>query len=144
LTLIPCYFPHSGYKETELDSFVEKFSLFYSTSAQAKNATIIIGADISASIGTRNSGSEHSNPSAIWSSSPPYQVIEKQYIPTTGLNSNTITKKNSIEYTTGVQQGDNMPPILFLFVMQAFIDTPSSNFCYFPEHKLQISHWRSN
>jgi hypothetical protein len=49
-------------------------------------------------------------------------------------------KKNSIQYTTGVQQGDNMSTILFLFVMQAFMDTlnidaPSSCFCYFPEHK---------
>jgi len=49
-------------------------------------------------------------------------------------------KKSSIEYTTGVQQGDNMSPILFLFVMQAFmdtlkIDTPPAEFRYFPEHK---------
>ncbi len=63
LTLIPCYFPHSGYKEEELDSFVEKFSLFYSSAAPNKNASTIIGADINASIGNRNSGEVHLNPS---------------------------------------------------------------------------------
>jgi hypothetical protein len=28
-----------------------------------------------------------------------------------------------VDYTTGAQQGDNMSPVLFLFVMQAFFDT---------------------
>jgi hypothetical protein len=62
LTLIPCYFPHSGYKEAQLDSLTELFSQFYSSSVQAKNASVIIGADIIAFIGNRNSDNEHLDP----------------------------------------------------------------------------------
>jgi hypothetical protein len=45
-----------------------------------------------------------------------------------------------LEYSTGVHQGDNMSPILFLFVIQAFletlkIDTQPIRFSYFPENK---------
>ena len=32
-------------------------------------------------------------------------------------------KYTEIDYTTGVHQGDNMSPVLFLFVMQAFLET---------------------
>ncbi len=45
-----------------------------------------------------------------------------------------------VDYTTGVHQGDNMSPVLFLFVIQAFLDTlklksQKINFAYFPENK---------
>ena len=45
-----------------------------------------------------------------------------------------------VDYTTGVQQGDNMSPVLFLFVMQGFLDTLQLDaqpvqFSYFPENK---------
>jgi hypothetical protein len=45
-----------------------------------------------------------------------------------------------VDYTTGVQQGKSMSPVLFLFVMQAFLDTLQLNsqpiqFSYFPENK---------
>ena len=44
------------------------------------------------------------------------------------------------DYTTGVHQGDNMSPVLFLFVIQAFLDTLKLssnpiNFSHFPENK---------
>jgi hypothetical protein len=43
-------------------------------------------------------------------------------------------------YTTGVHQGDNMSPILFLVAIQAFLDTlqleaQPINFSYFPKNK---------
>jgi hypothetical protein len=31
--------------------------------------------------------------------------------------------KEAIDYSTGVQQGDNMSPVLFLCIMQTFLDT---------------------
>jgi hypothetical protein len=45
-----------------------------------------------------------------------------------------------INYTTGVHQGDNMSPVLFLFVMQAFLDTleikaQPIKFANFPENR---------
>jgi hypothetical protein len=45
-----------------------------------------------------------------------------------------------VDYTTGVHQGDNMSPVLFLFVIQAFLDTlklssKPIHFSYFPENK---------
>lgn len=63
LTLISSYFPHSGYKDDELDLFAESFVQFYSSSAPIKNATIIVGADINASIGNRNTDKDHHSPS---------------------------------------------------------------------------------
>ena len=50
------------------------------------------------------------------------------------------SKFTEIEYTTGVHQGDNMSSVLFLFVIQAFLDTlqlktQPSQFAYFPENK---------
>jgi hypothetical protein len=49
-------------------------------------------------------------------------------------------KYTEIDYTTGVHQGDNMSPVLFLFVIQAFLDTlqirsQPIQYTYFPEHK---------
>jgi hypothetical protein len=32
-------------------------------------------------------------------------------------------ESTEIDYTTGVHQGDNMSTVLFLFVMQAFLET---------------------
>jgi hypothetical protein len=45
-----------------------------------------------------------------------------------------------VDYITGVQQDDNMSSVLFLFVMQAFLDTLQLDaqpiqFSYFPENK---------
>ncbi len=67
------------------------------------------------------------------------QVIEKLY-------SNYKVKfecngiKEIIKNSTGVQQGDNMSPVLFLFIMQAFLDTIKDEilpleFWYFSKHK---------
>jgi hypothetical protein len=38
-----------------------------------------------------------------------------------------LQEKRSIPYTIGVQQGDNMAPVLFLFIMQAFAETLEQN-----------------
>mmetsp|Transcript_1492 Transcript_1492/g.2308 ORF Transcript_1492/g.2308 Transcript_1492/m.2308 type:complete len:395 (+) Transcript_1492:893-2077(+) len=51
------------------------------------------------------------------------------------------SKSTEIDYTTGVHQGDNMSPILFLFVIQAFLETlqlkaQPSQFAFFPEKKI--------
>ena len=50
------------------------------------------------------------------------------------------SKSAEIEYTTGVHQGDNMSSVLFLFVMQAFLETlqlkrPPILFTHFPENE---------
>ena len=49
-----------------------------------------------------------------------------------------------IEYNTGVQQGNNMAPIIFLYIMQAAIKTLKSkltcnnlDFRYFPTKRMQ-------
>jgi hypothetical protein len=50
------------------------------------------------------------------------QVIEKLYSNCkVRFECNGI--KEAIDYSTGVQQGDNMSPVLFLFIMQTFLDT---------------------
>ena len=54
------------------------------------------------------------------------------------IKSGKISTK--IDYTTGVYQGDNMSPVLFLFVMLTFLDTIEINaqqieFSFFPENK---------
>jgi len=51
------------------------------------------------------------------------------------------SKSTEIDYTTGVHQGDNMSPILFLFVIQAFLETlqlkaQPAQFAFFPEKKI--------
>jgi hypothetical protein len=53
LVLIPYYAPHSGYPEEEIEKATQEFSEFLSK-IPLKNTTTIIGADINASIGTRN------------------------------------------------------------------------------------------
>ncbi len=55
LCLTTIYFPHSGYKESELDKFNFQLSSFLSTVLPQKNTTHIIGADTNSSIGTRKS-----------------------------------------------------------------------------------------
>jgi hypothetical protein len=49
-----------------------------------------------------------------------------------------------VDYTTGVHQGDNTFPVLFLFIMQAFLDTlridvQATKFTHFLETKGNIS-----
>jgi hypothetical protein len=55
LCLTTIYFPHSGYKETELESFHVDLSSFLSNILVGKNTTHIIGADTNSSFGTRES-----------------------------------------------------------------------------------------
>ena len=47
-------------------------------------------------------------------------------------------EKYEIEYNTGVQQGDNMVPILFLYVMQAAMETLHKKITF---NKLQFRHF---
>ncbi len=51
--LIPYYAPHSGYPEEEIDKTTQELSEFLSK-IPIKNTTIIVGADINASNGTRS------------------------------------------------------------------------------------------
>ena len=70
---------------------------------------------------------------------PLVEIVRKLY------NNCTVKRKvrsrfTEIEYTTGVHQGDNMSSVLFLFVMQAFLETlqlqtPSIQFAHFPSNK---------
>jgi hypothetical protein len=55
LCLTSIYFPHSGYKDLELEAFQSKLSSHLSTIVVYKNTTHIIGADTNSSIGTRKS-----------------------------------------------------------------------------------------
>ena len=57
LCLTTIYFPHSDYKEKEIDSFNNDLSTFLSNILSQKNTTHIIGADTNSSIGTRISTS---------------------------------------------------------------------------------------
>ena len=60
------------------------------------------------------------------------KIIKKLYMQST-VQLEMGKEKCEIEYNTGVQQGDNMAPILFLYVIQAGMETlhksfPSTNF----------------
>jgi len=55
LCLTSIYFPHSGYKDLELEAFQSEPSSQLSTILAYKNTTHIIGADMNSSIGTRKS-----------------------------------------------------------------------------------------
>jgi hypothetical protein len=55
LCLTTVYFPHSGYKETELESFHAELSSFLSNILANKNTTHIIGVDTNSSIGMKAS-----------------------------------------------------------------------------------------
>ncbi len=50
--LIPFYTPHSGYSEEEIEKATQEFSEFLGK-IPVNNTTVIIGADLNASIGTR-------------------------------------------------------------------------------------------
>jgi len=52
LCLTTVYFPHSGYQEKELDTFIDSLSAFLSSILSQRNTTHIIGADTNSSIGT--------------------------------------------------------------------------------------------
>ena len=52
LCLTTLYFPHSGYKEKELDEFTNDMSTYISNILSQKNTTHIKGADTNSSIGT--------------------------------------------------------------------------------------------
>jgi hypothetical protein len=58
LCLTTVYFPHSGYKEKELEVFYSDISVFLSNILSQRNTTHIIGTDANSSIGTRRSISE--------------------------------------------------------------------------------------
>jgi hypothetical protein len=58
LCLTTIYFPHSGYKEKELQDFNSDISDFLSNILAQRNTTHIIGTDANSSIGTRNSSPE--------------------------------------------------------------------------------------
>jgi hypothetical protein len=67
------------------------------------------------------------------------EIIKKLYENCT-VKIKVGTKFTEILYSTGVHQGDNMSPVLFLFVIQAFLDTlqlptPPILFSHFPENK---------
>ena len=51
LCLVSNYHPHSGYKDDELDAYIQDITDFID--AIPKNNTIIIGANLNASIGIR-------------------------------------------------------------------------------------------
>ncbi len=55
LCLTTIYFPHSGYKENNLELFNSDISSFLSTLLRQKNTVHIIGADTNSSIGTSRS-----------------------------------------------------------------------------------------
>ena len=61
ICLTSIYFPHSGYKESELETFNNQVTDFLSDILAQRNTTHIIGADINASIGTKTS-LENDNP----------------------------------------------------------------------------------
>lgn len=63
LCLTTLYFPHSGYKEKELDDFSNDLSTYLSNILSQKNTTHIIGADTNSSIGTCTSLTGNSPPS---------------------------------------------------------------------------------
>ena len=67
------------------------------------------------------------------------QIVQKLYRDCS-VKIKVGSKFTEVDYTTGVHQGDNMSPVLFLFVIQAFVDTLNLNiqptqFAYFPENK---------
>jgi hypothetical protein len=53
-------------------------------------------------------------------------LIEKLYTGMT-ININIGAEKSTIPYSIGVQQGDNMAPVLFIFTMLAFTDILEKN-----------------
>lgn len=58
---------------------------------------------------------------------PQLTRIIKQLYTDMHVNLEYENEKRKIPYTIGVQQGDNMAPVLFLFVMQAFAETLEKN-----------------
>jgi hypothetical protein len=65
LCLTTIYFPHSGYKECEIESFYNETSSHLSNILSLRNTDHIIGADTNASIGTRTSAVLNNNPSIV-------------------------------------------------------------------------------
>jgi len=71
---------------------------------------------------------------------PPFVEIIKKLYNDRKIKIKVGSKSTEIDYTTGVHQGDNMSSVLFLFVMQAFLETlqlknPPILFTHFPENK---------
>jgi hypothetical protein len=48
-------------------------------------------------------------------------------------------KYTKVDYTTGLQQGDNMPSVLFLFIIKAFLETLQLD-----TQPIQFSHYPAN
>ena len=70
-----------------------------------------------------------------------WRTIEKQYMNCV-VQLELGKEKNEVDYITRVQQGENMAPILFLYIMQAAIETfhlklacDKHEFRYFPRSK---------
>ena len=62
LCLTTIYFPHSGYKENEIESFNNEVSSYLANILAFRNTNHIIGADTNSSIGTRCSASHDEKP----------------------------------------------------------------------------------
>jgi hypothetical protein len=70
---------------------------------------------------------------------PLVQVIKKIYS-NCKVKIKFSNKYTEIDYTTSVHQGDNMSPVLFLYVIHAFtetlrLDAHPTQFAFFPENK---------
>ena len=65
------------------------------------------------------------------------KIIEKLYTNCT-VHLEIGKEKCEIEYSTGVQQGDNMAPVLFLYVIQAAMETLQTKLSL---NKLQYRHF---
>jgi hypothetical protein len=67
----------------------------------------------------------HKNSPEIWAPQLPSKLtanIAKLY-KNSKVKIKVGKRETLVDYTTGVHQGDNMSPVLFLFIMQAFLDT---------------------
>ena len=67
------------------------------------------------------------------------KVIKKLYS-NSFINITVGKEKKKVLYETGIQQGDNMAPILFLFVMQAILESLETAL---PVHKPEYRYFKN-